>query len=83
MSSRELELGVVSTRLVFGSEASVDPHLPWRPLNLKVSFQRRFLLSPLLFTQQMKDLYVLENIVWELLHSGKNFRGICEYGKME
>ena len=37
--SSELELGVVSTRLVFGSEASVDPHLPWRPLNLKVSFQ--------------------------------------------
>ena len=61
--SRELELGVVSTRLVFGSEASVDPHLPWRPLNLKVSFQRRFLLPPLLFTQQMN----VENIVLQII----------------
>ena len=52
------------------------PHLPWRPLNLNVSLQRRFLLPPSLFTQQMKDLYVPENIVGEFLHSSKNFRGI-------
>ena len=53
-------------------------HLPWRPLNLNVSLQRRFLLPPSLFTQQMKDLYVPENIVGEFLHSCKYFRGICK-----
>ena len=37
----------------------------------------------LLFTQQMKDLYVPENIICELLHSGHNFRGIRKYWKME
>ena len=62
---------------------SICTHLPWRPLNLNMSFQRQFLLPTLLFTQQMKDLYAPENIVCELLHSGKNFRGICKYGKME
>ena len=66
-----------------GDFDSSTSHLPWRPLNLNVSLQRRFLLPPSLFTQQMKDLYVPENIVCELLHSGKNFRGICKYGKME
>ena len=53
-------------------------HLPWRPLNLNVSFQRRFQLPAILFTQQMKDLYVPENIVGEFLHSCKYFRGICK-----
>ena len=53
-------------------------HLPWRPLNLNVSFQRRFQLPVILFTQQMKDLYVPENIVGKFLHSCKYFRGICK-----
>ena len=66
-----------------GDFDSSTSHLPWRPPNLNVSFQRRFLLPPLLFTQQMKDFYVPENIVCDLLHSGKNYRGICEYGKVE
>ena len=55
-----------------------NTHLPWRPLDLNVSFQRRFEVPAILFTQQMKDLYVPENIVGELLHCGKNFRGICK-----
>ena len=37
-----------------GDFDSSTSHLPWRPPNLNVSFQRRFLLPPLLFTQQMK-----------------------------
>ena len=53
-------------------------HLPWRPLNLNVSFHRRFQLPAILFTQQIKDLYVPENIVGEFLHSCKYFRGICK-----
>ena len=62
----------------FCSHSHKSTHLPWRPLNLNVSFQRRFLLPPSLFTQQMKDLYVPENIVGEFLHSCKYFRGICK-----
>ena len=61
-----------------GDFDSSTSHLPWRPPNLNVSFQRRFLLPKLLFTQQMKDLYVPENIVGEFLHSSKNFRGTCK-----
>ena len=66
----------------FLQKSTVSTHLPWRPLNLNVSLQRRFLLPPSLFTQQMKDLYVPENIVGEFLHSSKNFRGICKSIKM-
>ena len=74
---------LISYIYIFFISSHPHSHLPWRPLNLNVSFQRQFLLPTLLFTQQMKDLYVPENIVCELLHSGKNFRGIRKYRKME
>ena len=53
-------------------------HLPWRPVNLYVSAQRRFHLPPALFTCLMKNWGVPEIIAGELLHSGQNSRGICK-----
>ena len=60
-----LEYGNVSSALHLHNRS----HLPWRPLNLNVSFQRQFQLPAILFTQQMKNLYVPENIVGEFLHA--------------
>ena len=55
-----------------------NPHLPWRPVNLKMSLQRQFHFPPALFTCLMKNWGVPEIIAGELLHSGQNSRGICK-----
>ena len=55
-----------------------ETHLPWQPVNLKMSLQRQFHFPPALFTCLMKNLGVPEIIACELLHSGQNFRGICK-----
>ena len=69
-------------RLVLGraeTGGTVDiSHLPWRPLNLNVSFQRRFLLPPSLFTHLMKNWGVPEIFAGKFLHRCQNFRGICK-----
>ena len=58
--------------------AGPPPHLPWRPVNLKMRLQRQFHLPPALFTCLMKNLCVPEIIAVEFLHKCQNFRGICK-----
>ena len=52
--------------------------LPWRHLNLNLSVQKQFSIPAQLFTQQIKNLYILENITREFLHSCNNFRAVCK-----
>ena len=55
-----------------------SPHLPWRPVNLKMSLQRQFHFPPALFTCLMKNWGVPEIIAREFLHICQNFRGVCK-----
>ena len=67
-----------SSIIILLSSGFTYSHLPWRPVNLKMSLQRQFHFPPVLFTCLMKNWGVPEIIAGELLHSGQNSRGICK-----
>ena len=56
----------------------IKSHLPWQPVNLDVSAQRRFHLPPALFTCPMKNWGVPEIFARKFLHNCQNFRGVSK-----
>ena len=63
---------------MFCQQMYIISHLPWQPVNLNVSAQRRFHLHPALFTCPMKNCGVPEIFAGEFLHICQNFRGVCK-----